>query len=135
LAYPAVELAAAADDVAGVVRLELVRVGYGIAEVVRFKLDNEVESEPHVSFPLFMNVVDTAVIVAIDKSVIVGPGISVTMTEVTVCAGALNTDVLTDCIVLVEMMVEAGKVFVTMTVEGSSVLMDRIVWAGRVEVL
>lgn len=31
--------------------------------------------------------------------------------------------------VLVE--IDTGKVFVTMTVEGGSVLVDKIVWAGR----
>lgn len=98
------ELAAAAGDVAGVVMLELVRVGYETAEVAKFKLDKEVEGivafqdegEPQVTFPLFTKAVDTAVIAAIDKSVIVGPGISVVKKDVTVCGGALTTDVLTD---------------------------------------
>jgi len=37
-------------------------------------------------------VVDTAVIVATDRSVIVGPGISLVENEVTVCAGARMVD-------------------------------------------
>jgi len=48
------------------------------------------EDEPHDPFPLLMYAVDTAVIVAIDRSVTVDPGISLVKNEVTVCASPMT---------------------------------------------